>query len=90
MDTAPTPTNKSAVGRVIAVVVMGLALYVVLPALVRVVDSWPRLFKLEPWWLLLGVGAEFASFFCAMALLRLVLRSESWFTVVTAALAGKP
>ena len=89
MDAAPNPpTNKSAVGRVIAVVVMGLALYVVLPGLVRVVDSWPRLFKLEPWWLLLGVGAEVASFFCAMALLRLVLRSESWFTVVTAALAG--
>lgn len=67
---------------------MGLALYVVLPGLVRVVDSWPRLFKLEPWWLLLVVGAEVASFFCAMALLRLVLRCDSWFTVVTAALAG--
>lgn len=72
----------------IAVVVMGIALYIVLPALVRVIDSWPRLFKLEPWWLLLVFGAELASFFCAMALLRLVLRSRSWFTVVTAALAG--
>ncbi len=89
MSNEPTPSgNKSATGRVIAVIVMGLALYVVLPGLVRVVDSWPRLFKLEPWWLLLVVGAEVASFLCAMALLRLVLRCKSWFTVVTAALAG--
>ncbi len=66
----------------------GLSLYVLLPALVKVMSSWPRLFTLEPWWLLAAVLCEAASFFCAMALLRLVLRTKSWFAVVTAGLAG--
>ena len=43
---------------------------------------------LEPWWLLAAVLCEAASFFCAMALLRLVLRTKSWFAVITAGLAG--
>jgi len=86
-ETAPR-ANKSVVGRIIAVVVMGLAFYVVLPAMVRVVASWPRLLTLSPWWLVIAVCAEVASFLCAMALLRLVLRSDAWFPVVTSALAG--
>jgi uncharacterized protein (TIRG00374 family) len=76
------------VGRIVAVVVAGLGLYVLLPSLVRVISSWPRLLTLEPWWLLVAVLCEAASFFCAMALLRLVLRTKSWFAVVTAGLAG--
>lgn len=84
----PARQNKSPVGRIIAVVVMGLALYVVLPALVRVVSSWPRLLTLEPWWLVAAVTAEVASFFCSMALLRLILRTRAWFPVITSALAG--
>jgi uncharacterized protein (TIRG00374 family) len=84
----PTRSNRSTIGRVIAVVVMGLALYIVLPALVRVISSWPRLLTLAPWWLVVAVVAEAASFFCSMALLRLVLRSEAWFPVITSALAG--
>lgn len=59
-----------------------------MPALVHVISSWPRLFKLELWWLLVALLCEAASFFCAMALLRLVLRTKNWFGVVTAGLAG--
>jgi uncharacterized protein (TIRG00374 family) len=55
---------------------------------VRVASSWPRLFQLEPWWLLVAFISEAASFFCAIALLRLVLRTKGWFAVVTAMLAG--
>jgi len=80
--------SKSPLGRIIAVVVAGLSLYVLLPALVKVISSWPRLLTLEPWWLLAAILCEAASFFCAMALLRLVLRTKSWFAVVTAGLAG--
>lgn len=68
--------------------VAGLSLYVLLPGLVRVISSWPRLLTLEPWWLLVALSCEIASFVCAMALLRLVLRTKSWFAVVTAGLAG--
>lgn len=89
MDTdTPPPPSKSVVGRVIAVIVMGLALYVVLPSLVRVVSSWPKLLTLSPWWLVVALLAETASFLCSMGLLRLVLRSKVWFPVVTSALAG--
>lgn len=59
-----------------------------LPALLRVISSGPRLLTLDPWWLGVALLAEASSFVCAMALLRLVLRTKSWFSVVTAGLAG--
>ena len=68
--------------------VAGLSLYILLPGLVHVLSAWPKLFSLEPWWLVVALICEAASFFCAMALLRLVLRTKSWFAVVTAGLAG--
>ncbi len=83
-----TRRSSSPVRRSILVVVAGIGLYVALPALVRVVGAWPRLFSLEPWWLLVVLVAEFGSFLCAMALLRLAVRSSDWFAVVTAGLAG--
>jgi uncharacterized protein (TIRG00374 family) len=89
IDTDAKPRSKrSTVGRVVAVVVAGLSLYILLPEIVRVASSWPRLFQLEPWWLVVGVACEVASFICAIALLKLVLRSKAWFPVVTAMLAG--
>lgn len=89
MDTdKPTRSSRATTGRVIAVIVMGLVFYIVLPALVRVISSWPRLLTLEPWWLVVAVVAEAASFLCSMALLRLILRTDKWFPVVTSALAG--
>ncbi len=66
----------------------GLSLYVLLPGLVRVVSSWPRLLTLEPWWLLVAFVAEAVSFLCQIGLLRLVLRTKNWFAVTTAFLAG--
>jgi uncharacterized protein (TIRG00374 family) len=59
-----------------------------MPGLVHVVSSWPRLLTLEPWWLLVAVVAETLSFVCQMALLRLILRTKSWFAITTAFLAG--
>lgn len=80
--------TATAVRRVIAVAVTGLGLYIVLPALTRVVDAWPRLSSLAPLWLVVVLAAEIGSFACSMALLRLVLRTKEWFAVVTAGLAG--
>ncbi|MDE3064385.1 MAG: flippase-like domain-containing protein [Acidobacteriota bacterium] len=70
------------------VVVAGLALYVALPAFVRVWATWPRLSTLNPWWLVLVVVSEAASFTCAIALLRLVTRDAGWFASASALLAG--
>jgi hypothetical protein len=71
-----------------AVVVAGLALYVALPAFTRTLASWPRLSAVRPWWLVLVVGAEAASFVCAIALLRLVTRGAGWFAATSALLVG--
>ncbi len=71
-----------------AIVVTGLAFYVALPAFTKVLSAWPKLFHLSFTWLGLMLVAEVASFFCAMTLLRLLLRTKQWFTVVAALLVG--
>src|SRR5262245_46833524 len=88
----PTPAGRSSaakiVGRVLAIGITGLALYVVLPSLTRVIAEWPQLSKLSPVWLIGSLLAEAASFTCAYALQRLVLRTKKWLAVVAAGLAG--
>jgi uncharacterized protein (TIRG00374 family) len=74
--------------RILAVVVSGVALYVVLPELARVWASWPRLTELSPWWFAGTVVAEAVSFACTFGLQRLCLGTKSWFAVVTAGLTG--
>jgi uncharacterized protein (TIRG00374 family) len=75
-------------GRAVAIGVMGLAVYVVLPSLTRTIAAWPRLLHLKPAWLAGALVAESASFACAYALQRLVLRTDKWFAVVAAGLTG--
>jgi hypothetical protein len=69
-------------------VITGLAFYVALPAFVKVLSAWPKLFHLSFAWLALMLAAEVVSFICAMTLLRLLLRTKQWFTVVAALLVG--
>ncbi len=71
-----------------AIGLTGVALYVVLPSLTRVVTAWPQLSSSSPVWLIGSFLAESASFACNFALQRLVLRTKKWFAVVTAGLAG--
>ena len=66
----------------------GLAIYLVLPGLTRVLASWPRLLTLDRIWLAVALAAELASFTCTFALQRLALQTREWFSVVTAGLAG--
>jgi uncharacterized protein (TIRG00374 family) len=76
------------VKRALAVVVAGVAIYLVLPKLVAVLGDWPRLSTLNPIWFTVALAAELASFTCNFALQRLALRTRGWFAVVTAGLAG--
>ncbi len=69
-------------------IVAGVAIYLVLPKLVAVLGSWPRLSTLSPIWFSVALAAELASFTCNFALQRLALRTRGWFAVVTAGLAG--
>jgi uncharacterized protein (TIRG00374 family) len=66
----------------------GLALYVVLPSLTRVISAWPQLSHLSPIWLIGSFLAESVSFACGFAVQRLVLRTKKWFAVVAAGLTG--
>jgi uncharacterized protein (TIRG00374 family) len=74
--------------RVLTVALTGIALYVVLPSLTRVIAAWPDLSSLSPLWLTGAFLAEVASFACNFGLQRLVLRTKKWFAVVAAGLAG--
>ena len=60
------------IGRVVAVVVTGVALYVVLPSLTAVFGAWPRLATLSEVWLVAAILAEAASFACNFGIQRVV------------------
>ena len=81
-------TWKSLVRSALLVVVAGLAIYLVLPKLIAVLGTWPRLSTLNPAWFAVALAAELLSFTCNFALQRLALRTSAWFPVVTAGLAG--
>ena len=72
----------------VAIGLTGLAVYVVLPSLTRVVAAWPALSSSSPVWLIGSFVAESASFACAFELQRLVLRTKKRFAVVAAGLTG--
>jgi uncharacterized protein (TIRG00374 family) len=76
------------VKRILPVALSGVALYVVLPELVRVWAAWPRLTELSPRWFAGTVLAEVASFVCTFGLQRLCLGTKGWFAVVTGGLSG--
>jgi len=82
------PTWKIVVKRALPVVVAGAAIYLVLPALIKVLGEWPRLSTLNPIWFTVALAAEIIAFTCNFALQRLALRTRGWFAVVTAGLAG--
>jgi uncharacterized protein (TIRG00374 family) len=81
-------TWKNVVMRAAVVAVAGAAIYLVLPKLMAVLGSWPRLSTLNPIWFTVALAAELISFTCNFALQRLALRTRGWFAVVTAGLAG--
>jgi uncharacterized membrane protein YbhN (UPF0104 family) len=81
-------TWKTVVKRALAVAVAGAAIYLVLPALIKVLGEWPRLSTLNPAWFTVCLAAELVSFTSNFALQRLALRTRGWFPVVTAGLAG--
>jgi hypothetical protein len=60
----------------------------VLPKLIAVLGTWPRLSTLNPVWFAVALAAELVSFTCNFALQRLAMRTKGWFAVVPAGLAG--
>jgi uncharacterized protein (TIRG00374 family) len=79
---------KTVIKRVVVLAAAGVAIYLVLPSLLAVLGSWPRLSELSPIWFTVALAAELAAFTCNFAVQRLALRTRGWFAVVTAGLAG--
>ena len=79
---------KAVAKRAAVVVIAGVSLYLVFPAITEVLASWPRLSTLDPRWFAVAIGAEIAHFFCTFALQRLAMRTRAWFPVITSQLAG--
>lgn len=79
---------KVVVKRSIVVGVAGVALYLVAPSVIAVLNSWPRLFTLNLLWSVPAVLAEIGHFACTFSLQRIALRTKAWFSVITAQLAG--
>jgi uncharacterized membrane protein YbhN (UPF0104 family) len=65
-----------------------IALYILWPGLLKVFQAWPELLQLNPVWFVVMFVAEVASFGCIWMLQRLALRTDQWFGVATAQLAG--
>ncbi len=79
---------KAVAKRAAVVLVAGVSLYLVFPAITEVLASWPRLSTLDPRWFALAIAAEIAHFTCTFALQRLALRTRAWFPVITSQLSG--
>src|SRR5215207_6396719 len=76
------------VGRIVALVVCALVLYGVAPAVLNVLDAWPQVVDLEPYWFAAMIGAQVASWAGMWLLQRLAVGARSWWPVVTSNLAS--
>jgi uncharacterized protein (TIRG00374 family) len=79
---------KAAIKRSVVILIAGVALYLVLPEVVDVFHSWPRLVTLNLLWFIPAIIAEMLHFACTFSLQRIALRTKAWFSVITAQLAG--
>lgn len=80
--------RSALVKRVIALLLTGVGLYFVWPALVEVFGSWDDLAKIEPWWFVVMVALEFVSLFSMWTLIAVSTSSRDLVLVATAQLMG--
>lgn len=90
-EAEPPPAEKPTYftkGRVLFLLVSGVALYFFLPTLIDVFSETPNLTRLSWPWLVVMILLEIGSFVCMWWLIRIALPDVSWFTAGTAQLAG--
>ncbi|HEV8564224.1 MAG TPA: flippase-like domain-containing protein [Actinomycetota bacterium] len=80
--------SRTLSGRIVFLLIALLTLYVLWPSLLAVFSTGPELLSLNPAWLAAMVALEAGSFVCAWALQRFAMRTNKWFGVATAQLAG--
>jgi len=74
--------------RVAVLAVTGVSLYLVGPAILDVLASWPKVRDLDPLLLQGIVLAQAAAFACMWVILRITLRLREWLPVITSQLAS--
>jgi hypothetical protein len=76
------------VKRIAGLVVCGLVLYGVAPAVLDVLDAWPQVIDIEPYWFIAMVAAQLGSWAGLWLLQRLAVDAHSWWPVITSNLAS--
>ena len=74
--------------RIAGLVVCALVLYGVAPAVLNVLDAWPQVVDIEPYWFAAMIAAQVASWAGMWLLQRLAVDARSWWPVVTSNLAA--
>jgi uncharacterized protein (TIRG00374 family) len=80
--------SRALSGRIVFLLVALVTLYVLWPSLLAVFSTGPELLSLDPAWFAAMVALEAGSFAFAWALQRFAMRTDRWFGVATAQLAG--
>jgi uncharacterized protein (TIRG00374 family) len=76
------------VKRILGLLVFGLVLYGVAPAVLKVLDAWPQVIDIQPYWFAAMIAAQVASWAGMWLLQRLAVDARSWWPVVTSQLAS--
>jgi uncharacterized protein (TIRG00374 family) len=84
----PQVRRRSIWPRIVAFVVTAIVLYILWPSLLTIFQAWPELLTINPIWFVVMLGFEVGSFISIWALERLAIRTDRWFGVATAQLAG--
>jgi putative heme transporter len=84
----PARSRGALIGRVVALVICAVALYGVAPALLGVLDAWPRVVRIEPYWFAAMIAAQVASWAGMWLVQRLALATRLWWPVWTSQLAS--
>lgn len=74
--------------RALLLAAAGIALYVVFPSLVEVLEAWPRLADIAPGWFALMLVAEIISFAAVWYLQHVAFRDANWFDLIASQLAS--
>src|ERR671917_499895 len=74
--------------RALGLLVVALVLYGVAPAVLQVLDAWPQVVRIEPYWFAAMIAAQVLSWAGMWLLQRLAVDARSWWPVVTSQLAS--
>src|SRR5829696_9101016 len=76
------------VKRILGLVVCAVVLYGVAPAVLDVLDAWPEVVDIKPYWFAAMIGAQVLSWAGMWLLQRLSVDARSWWPIVTSQLAS--